>query len=173
MSGFDIGLLVILAGFVVSGLFKGIIKMIGSIFGFFAGAYFASRFYIQFYEWFSGFINGKENVLKIVSFVILFLLVAKITALIFLLIEKIFKLAAFIPGSRFINNILGAIFGFVQGALFLGLIVYLLSRYLNMGDNLAQLIMNSSIAPTLLKVNEIAAPVLPEAFKSLVSVLGL
>lgn len=172
MSAFDISLVVILVGFVISGLFKGIIKMIGGIVGYLAGAYFASRYYLDFYTWLDTFINGKENVLKIVSFVIVFLLVAKIVALIFLIIEKVFKLAAFIPGSRFLNNILGALFGFIQGALWMGLIVYLLSRYLNMGDALAQLIISSQVAPILLKINSLAAPILPEAFKSLVSFLN-
>ena len=169
MSAFDISLVVILVGFVISGLFKGIIKMIGGIVGYFAGAFIASHYYLNFYTWIDTFINGKENVLKIVSFIVLFLLTAKIVALIFLLLEKVFKLAAFIPGSRFLNNILGALFGFVQGALLMGLMVYLLSRYLNMGDALAQLIMSSQVAPILLKINNIAAPFLPEAFKSLVS----
>lgn len=171
MSAFDISLIVILVGFVVSGLFKGIIKMVGGIFGYLAGAYFASRYYLDFYNWLDTFINGKENVMKIISFIIVFLLVSKIVSLIFLLLEKVFKLAAFIPGSRFLNNILGALFGFIQGALLMGLIVFLLSRYLNMGDSLAQLILSSKIAPILIKLNVVTAPILPEAFKSLVSFL--
>lgn len=171
MSAFDISLIVILVGFVISGLFKGIIKMVGGIFGYLAGVYFATRYYLDFYNWIDTFMNGKENVLKIISFIVVFLLVSKIVSLIFLLLEKVFKLAAFIPGSRFLNNILGALFGFVQGALFMGLIVYLLSKYLNMGDALAQLIMSSKIAPLLVKLNSITAPIMPEAFKSLVSFL--
>jgi len=171
MSNFDIALLIFLAIFVISGLFKGIIKMIGAIFGFFAGAYVASHYYIAFYDWFSGFISGNPNTLKIVSFIILFLLTSKLVSLLFLLLEKIFNLAAFIPGSKFINNLLGAAFGFIQGALVLGLMIYLFSRYLNMGDKIATLIASSSVAPFLLKVNTIAAPILPEAFKSLTSFL--
>jgi membrane protein required for colicin V production len=171
MSSFDIGLIIFLAIFVISGLFKGIIKMIGAIFGFFAGTYIASHYYLAFYGRISGFISGKENVLKIASFIFLFILTAKLVALVFWLIEKVFKFAAFIPGSKFINNLLGAAFGFIQGAMILGLMIYLFSRYLNLGGTIANLLLSSHIAPFLLKIGSIATPLLPEAFKSLMSLL--
>ena len=58
MSIFDLGLIIIIAGFVINGLFKGIIKMIGAIVSLFLGIFIASRFYLIFYSWIATFISG-------------------------------------------------------------------------------------------------------------------
>ena len=163
MSIFDVSLIIIMLGFIVNGLFKGIIKMIGSILALFLGIFIASRFYIVFYDWFSAFISGSENILKIISFVVILLVSAKLVELIFVLIEKVFKIAAFIPGSRLINNILGAAFGLLLGSLLLGTLLYIMNRYLNIGGNVSNLILNSRIAPILLNLNKIIIPLLPES----------
>ncbi len=171
MTIFDLALLIIILGFVINGLFKGFIKMVGAILGFFIGVYVAGQYYVDFFNWFSGFISGNEGVLRITSFIILFFISAQIVALIFILIEKLFKLAAFLPGSRLINNLLGAVFGFVQGAMLMSLIVYVFSKYLDFGGKMSELLLSSSVAPLLLEISGIFTPLLPEALKSLSSFL--
>ena len=133
MSIFDLSLILVLLGFAINGLFRGLIKMIGAILAFILGIFFASRLYLPFYEWGSNYVSGQENILKIISFIILLLLISKLVELLFVFLEKVFKLAAFIPGTKLINNLLGAVFGFILGSLFLGAIIYILSRYLNFG----------------------------------------
>lgn len=171
MSIFDLSLIVIMLGFIVNGLFKGIIKMVGSILALFVGIFIASRFYVIFYDWFSAFISGSENVLKIISYVVILLVASKLVELIFVLIEKIFKIAAFIPGSRLINNVLGAAFGLLLGSLLLGTLLYVMSHYLDIGGNVSNLITNSQIAPLLLNLNKIIIPLLPESLKAVKSLL--
>ncbi len=93
--------------------------------------------------------------------------------LLFKLIEKFFNFIAFIPGSKYINNLAGAILGFFEGALFLGLIIFVVSRYAFIGNLLgisAQLT-SSTIAPLLLYVVNLILPVLPEALKTLKSII--
>lgn len=158
-------------GFIVNGLYKGIIKMIGSIVALFAGIFIASRFYLIFFDWFSGFISGSENILKIVSFVIVLLLSSKIIELIFVLIEKVFKLAAFIPGTKLINNILGGVFGLVLASLLLGTLLYVMSHYLDIGGSVSNLIADSSISLILLDLNKIILPLLPESLKIVKSII--
>jgi len=109
MSIFDITLLVILAGFVLNGLVKGIIRMVGHLIGLIVGAYVASNYYLYFYGWIQGWAAGHENLWKVLVFIIVFVLVARLVDFGFLLVEKIFKFIAIIPGSKYINNLIGAL----------------------------------------------------------------
>ncbi|HZJ41103.1 MAG TPA: CvpA family protein [Candidatus Saccharimonadales bacterium] len=171
MITFDIILAIILAIFIFSGLRKGLIRSLGRIIGLIAGAFVASHFYLTFFEWGRSWAGGHEAVGKVLAFIILFIVVTSLINLVFFLIEKVFNLIAIIPGSRYLNNILGALLGLLEGSLFLGLIVFVASRYALLsnlfGDNLSR----SIIAPWLLKVVNIVLPVLPEALKALKSII--
>ncbi len=171
MSWFDIVLLILLAGFLLGGLFKGIIRMVGQIIGLLVGAFIASHYYLAFYSWLDRWVDVNENLGKIIAFILLFILVAKLIDLGFLLLEKAFNIIAFIPGSRFINNILGAILGLAEGILFLGLIIFVISRYSFIDQFFGHEISRSVVAPWLIKAAEIISPLLPEALKALQSII--
>ncbi len=177
MSTFDIVLLVIIGAFVVNGLFKGLIKLLGNIAGLIIGAYVASHFYLNFYAWAStwGWLEkwatDHENFAKVLTFIVLFVLVAKLTAILFLIIEKIFKFIAVIPGSKYINNLLGAALGLLEGSLSIGLIIYVISRYTLISNFFGEQLTNSIVAPLLLKVVHIILPLLPEALKALRAII--
>jgi membrane protein required for colicin V production len=171
MSIFDISLLIILGGFVLNGLFKGIIRMIGQIVGLIVGAYVAANYYLALYAWGQAWAAGHENIGKILAFIILFILVARLTDLAFVLAEKAFKIIAIIPGSKYINNLLGAVLGFLEGALALGLILYVISRYTLIGNFFGDQLSDSLIAPILLDIVGLIMPFLPEALKALRSII--
>lgn len=171
MSVFDICLLIIIAGFTLSGLFKGLIKLLGHMVGLIVGAYVASHFYLVFYEWGKSLAGGHDNIGKIVAFIILFVVVTRLMDLIFFLIEKFFNFLAFIPGSKYINNILGAALGLIEGSLFLGLIIYVISRYTLISNFFGQQLSSSIVAPWLLKIVNIMLPILPEALKAIKSII--
>jgi hypothetical protein len=59
----------------------------------------------------------------------------------------------------------------LEGALFLGLIIFVASRYAIIGNFFGDNIAQSFIAPWLLKVVDIILPVLPEALKALKSII--
>lgn len=177
MSILDISLLVILGGFVINGLFKGLIRMLGQMIGLIAGAYIASHFYLAFFDWWKNWqwwqnwTFDHASAAKVISFIILFVLAVRLIDLAFVIIEKLFKLIAVIPGSQFINNILGAGLGFIEGSLFLGLIIYVVSRYTLLGSYWSDQLSASTVSPILLKVVDIILPVLPEALKALKSII--
>jgi len=177
MSSFDIVLLVIIGGFTVNGLFKGLIKLLGNIAGLIVGAYVASHYYLNFYSWFlrwswmQAWASDHENLSKVLVFIILFLLVTRLTALAFLLIEKIFNFIAVIPGSRYINNLLGAALGFLEGSLSIGLIIYVISRYTLISNFFGAQLSASAVAPFLLKIVDIILPLLPDALKALQAII--
>ncbi len=173
MSIFDIVLLVILGGFILNGLSKGLINLLGRVAGLIIGAYVSSHFYLQFFELTKNIVKISDSVGKILAFIILFLLVTRLMDFAFKLFEKFFDFIAFIPGSKYINNLAGAVLGFFEGALFLGLIIFVISRYAIIGNLLginAQLTA-SSVSPLLLKVVDLILPLLPETLKTLKSLI--
>lgn len=173
MSILDICLLIILIGFVLNGLFKGLICLLGRVVGLIIGAFVASHFYLTFFAWCESFYNGNDALGKILSFIILFIVATRLMDIVFKLIEKAFNLIAVIPGSKYLNNIAGGILGFFEGALFLGLIIYVISRYAFVGNllGLSDQLTNSLISPALLKIVNLVLPILPEALKTLKSII--
>jgi membrane protein required for colicin V production len=173
MSIFDLILAVILAIFVLKGLRKGLIRSLGHIVGLIIGAYVASHFYLVFFEWGKSWawVASHQATGKVLAFIIVFVIATRLTDFIFLLIEKLFNLIAIIPGSKYINNILGAVLGLLEGSLALGLIVFVASRYAIIGNFFGDNLTNSFIAPWLLKVVNIILPILPEALKALKSIV--
>lgn len=171
MSNFDIVLVIIIAAFVLFGLFKGIIRMVGRVIGIIVGAYAASHFYLALYEWGKFIANGHENVGKIVAFIILFIVVTAVVDWLFSLLEKAFNFIAFIPGSKYINNVLGAVLGFLEGAIFIGLILEVISKYSFVTNFFGGQLVDSQVAPFLIMIAQVTAPLLAQAFKALKSLI--
>jgi len=171
MSIFDISLLVILIGFILNGLFKGLIRLLGHVVGLIVGAYIASHFYLFLFDLWKNIFNGHDAVGKVISFIVLFVVVTRLMDLVFLLIEKFFNFIAIIPGSKYLNNIAGAILGFIEGSLFLGLIIFVVSRYALIGNFFGNQLKDSLVAPALLKIVNIILPILPDALKALKSII--
>jgi len=171
MSWLDIILLLIWAAFIFYGFAKGLIRLLGHLVGIILGAFVASHFYLQFFVWGQGLFRGHDNLGKVVCFIILFVVVIRLTDLLFVIIEKLFKLIAIIPFTKLINNLLGAALGFIEGGLFLGLIVFVVSRYTLLTSLFGGQLKASQIAPLLLKMVNIILPVLPSALKALQSII--
>ena len=129
MSIIDLVILFILVFFTYHGLKKGLIRSLGNLVALIFGAYFASHFYLKFFEWGSVWVKDHEALGKVLAFIILFIAATQLVNFVFFLIEKIFNLIAFIPGSKYINNLLGGVLALLEGSLFLGLIIFVASRY--------------------------------------------
>lgn len=171
MSYFDIALLVVLAGFVFNGLAKGMIRLLGQIVGLIIGAYVSSRFYLTFYEWGESMVDWGEGTEKFLSFVILFILTTSLIGFVFIMIEKVFNLISIIPFTKLINRLLGGALGLVEGALTLGLLLYVASRYAWIGGVFGSHLADSQVSPWLIKVANIIVPVLPDALRALQSII--
>lgn len=171
MSWFDLLLVIIWSGFVFYGFFKGLIRLLGHIVGLILGAFVASHFYLQFFKWGENLFYGRDNLGKVISFIVIFVVTMRVTDLVFVLIEKVFKLISIIPFTKLINRLLGAALGLLEGALFLGLIIFVVSRYALLESMLGSQLSTSQIAPLLLKMTNIVLPVLPEALKALQSII--
>jgi uncharacterized membrane protein required for colicin V production len=177
MSIFDIVLLVILAAFTWNGLTKGLIRLIGNIVGLIVGAYIASHFYLNVYQWclhlgwLKTWMLANSGAAKVIVFILLLAVVARLVGFLAVILEQVFKFIAVIPGSKYLNNLLGAALGFLEGALGLGLIIYVASRYTLVTDSFGAQLTTSVVAPLLLKIVVIILPFLPEALKTLKSLI--
>lgn len=167
MSILDIILIVLLALSAFSGLRKGLIRSLGSIIALFLGAYITSNFYLEFYTWASQWLSLNEAAGKILAFIVLFIIASKGIAIIFYLIEKAYNLLVIIPGSKYINNILGGVFGLLEGALFLGLIFHVSSQYILFEGQIFNILTKSFVLPYLNAFIEFILPVLPQAIKAI------
>lgn len=167
MSTLDIILLVLLGLSTFAGLRKGLIRSIGSIIALIMGVYITSNFYLSFYDWASTWININEATGKILAFIVLFIITSQGIALIFHLIEKTFNMLAIVPGSKYLNNILGGVFGLLEGSLFLGLIFHVSSQYILFEGPFFNALKNSFVIPYLNMFIDFILPILPKAIGAL------
>lgn len=171
MSYFDLALLIVLAGFTLNGLAKGLIRLLGHFVGLVVGAFIASHFYLQFYQWSQSIFGGRESLGKILSFVIVFVVVTMVVNWSFVILEKIFNVISVIPFTKIINRLLGAALGFFEGSLFIGLILFVISRYAWMGSLFGDQLIASKFVPFFLSMVKIIMPFLPTALKTLQSLI--
>lgn len=171
MSYFDIALIVISVIFTINGYIKGFIKLLGKIFGLLIGVFVASHFYLNFYQWSQSLFGSREAMGKVVSFIVVFIVVTVIVDFVFIILEKAFNLISIIPFTKLINRLLGASLGFIQGALFIGVILFVISKYALIGSLFGDHLISSQLAPFFIRVVNILMPIIPEALKALQSMI--
>ncbi len=165
-------LVAILLFFVINGLTKGLIRLLGQVVGLIIASYVASHFYLTFYKWGENLVNWNEGTEKFLSFLIVFILITSIVGILFVIIEKIFNLISIIPFTKTINRLLGGVLGLLEGSLALGLVLFVAARYAWIGGIFGSQLVNSKVAPLMIKVVNIILPFLPEALKALKSIIG-
>jgi uncharacterized membrane protein required for colicin V production len=171
MGIFDIILLIILAGFVFYGLFFGLVRTLGTFLGVLVGAFIASHFYLQVFSWVESMAFGLNNLGKVVVFLILFSIANRLTGFVFGLIDRAFDIISIIPFLKTINRLAGAFLGFLAGGLILGLLLYVSARYAIIGNFFGDWLVNSQVAPPLIKFASVLTPLLPEVLKKLQSLI--
>ncbi|MGI5827326.1 MAG: CvpA family protein [Patescibacteria group bacterium] len=169
----DIILIVLLGLAAINGLRRGLWRMAGQIIGFFLAVFIASERYLDFYNWTQNWFNINETTEKIIAFLILFFIISALVGLVFFLIEKIFKFVSIIPLGNLLNRILGAVLSLFGSMLLLGLLLFLLSRYSWAAGLAGVQLTNSVLAPPLVQLATVVMPYIPEALKTLQSIIGI
>ncbi len=170
MSLFDLILLIILGGFVLYGLWFGLIHSLGILIGTIAGAFLAARWYEPVADWTGFLFAGHQNLARVVCFLIIFIIINRLVGLIFWIIDKIFSIISVIPFLKTINRLAGAILGFLEGVLVLGLTLYIASRF-PLDQWFSDALINSRVAHYLIIVANILKPLLPEILKQIKSII--
>jgi membrane protein required for colicin V production len=164
MSWLDLIIIVMLAGYVLGGLKAGLIQSVGGLIGLIIGAFVASRWYLDWAPKLEPIVGGSEIWSKVVAFVLIFFIVTRLVAIIVWFINKLFNLIAIVPGLKMLNHFGGAVFGFLEGALFIGLTIQFVNR-LPIPESWANSLHNSFMVPILLGITGWLVPFLPKALK--------
>jgi membrane protein required for colicin V production len=167
----DIILLLILAGFVFYGLFFGLLKTVGSLAGVVVGAWGAGQLYLKVFDWAKNLAFGHDDWGKVISFIICFTVINRLVGLLFALLDRTFNLISIIPFLKTINRLGGALLGFVEGGLVLGLMLYVIGRYPLAAGLINPFLAKSQLVPFLLQFTGVLKPLLPQLLQQLKSVI--
>lgn len=166
MPVIDLALILVWTGFVFYGLFFGFIRTLGSLLGMIVGAWAASLFYLDLFRIIGSWFGELENLGKVVCFLILFVVANRLTRLIFAILDRAFGIFSIIPFFKSVNRLGGAAFGFFEGALVLGVFVYLAVEYLSMNTWLPWGVDQSVVIPYLTEFVRFLAPFFSRALES-------
>ncbi|KKU39421.1 MAG: Colicin V production protein [Parcubacteria group bacterium GW2011_GWA2_46_39] len=161
MTPLDYFLILILFGFVWFGFWFGFIHTLGALIGTIAGAWLAGRLYIPAYEAIGQWLSIEGDWMKFVIFVAIFFIINRLIGFAFYLLDRTFHIFTIIPFLKSINRLGGAVFGALEGALALGLVLYFAGTF-NLPTSILQAIANSELAQTLILIAGFLVPLLPE-----------
>lgn len=164
MPLFTVLLIVALAGFVLYGLWFGLIHTLGALLGTIVGAIAAGAYYDPVAIWMQHTLGGSLNVHRALAFLIVFAVVNRLVGLVFMLLEKVFNVVSIVPFLKSINRLLGAIFGFLEGAIVIGATLLIIQKFPFGG--LPALIAGNPIAQTMISIARVIMPLLPESIRN-------
>ncbi|HET6418789.1 MAG TPA: CvpA family protein [Geobacteraceae bacterium] len=120
MNLIDILVWVVLLAFVIKGFMKGLVREVCSLVGLVMGIWAACKYYQSLSEAIRYYIHIPHSITIIFSFILIFLTIGLLFFFLGNLLTAIFKIA--LLGG--VNRLGGAIFGLIQGALVLCLLLY-------------------------------------------------
>ena len=157
MNWLDIVLIVAIGIATFIGLRKGIIKAALTLAGLILGIFLAGRYYSPFSEQLT--LITSPGWAKVAAFAIIFIGVMVIAALLARLIER----AASVIMLGWVNRLVGAVLGFMLGAIFCGAILAIWVKYLGIPGAITE----SRIAPILLNEFPRVLALLPSEFDTI------
>jgi len=161
----DILIIAIIAIFVFKGLRLGLIEAVGGLVGIILGIILANQYYPGVAEWLSGFVKSPL-VAGVGGYILTFIIINRLVALVFWLINKMFNIVAIIPFLKSFNHLFGGLFCLIEGVLILGIALYLIT-FLPFGQKLLPPATPSQFTPKLLSVGKLIDPYIPEGLKQL------
>ncbi len=164
MAIIDFVLLLVLFGFGLFGLWFGLIHTLGSLLGTILGVYLSSRWYDGAATWLQGKFAGDLNVWKVIVFILFFILINRLVGLLFHILEKMFDIFTKLPFLKSINKLSGAIFGILEGAVVIGGLVFISSKFPFGLEE--KLFAASQIKNYIIGVFNILMPLVPEVLKT-------
>lgn len=161
----DLVLLLILFLFIAFGFALGLVQTIGALIGVVAGVWLAGIFYEPVGSWLEPILLGHATTARIIAFILVFTIVNRLVGFIFWFINKIFNLISIIPFTKGLNRLLGALLGFIEGTLAIGIVLYFASR-VTISDWWIGILTASKVAQWLMEMAGILTPLLPEVINA-------
>ncbi len=168
MNWLDYLIILILLFFIWKGFRAGLVGAIGGFLGIVVGIWAGSHFMAAFGSWLTNAFHWDNlQLANIIAFVAIFLAVNIIFSIIVWIINKIFNIIPFIDLA---NKLAGAVIGFIGGVLAVAALIYLMSIF-SLSESFNQTLTSSQLADLAVAVAVIVKPLIPEAIKSLKSIL--
>lgn len=165
MSVIDIIILAIVALFVWKGVKLGLIEAVGGIIGLFVGVFLAGRYFMAIAEAIQGPLFNSQTFARVIAFILIFIIVNRLIAFVFWIVDKAFDILAFIPLLKTFNHFLGGIFGLVEALLLIAILVFFFSKA-PFGSNLNNKIQESRFAGFIKTADVIIKPFIPESVEN-------
>lgn len=165
----DVVLIILVVIFITAGYILGFIHTLGAFVGAVVGIFVASRLALPLGASIGDKL-GNETVVTIVLFAIIYLIVSRLVGLLFMLVEKSFGVAKVIPFVKPINSLLGALFGFFEGVITVGAVVYFAGQLLPT-DWIQNIVQTSQVGNWILTIFDLLKGLLPEVLRR--DILGI
>jgi len=166
MSLFDIILVGILAGFTLFGFWFGLVHTLGSLVGTLIATFLATRWYVAAAAWLSGITGWTGNFPKVLMFIVLFLIINRLVGFGFFLVDRALSFLTKLPFINGINRVAGAVLGFVEGFVVIGITLYFIIKF-PLGAGFMSAMEGSTIAGYCVHAASVLLPLVPEAIKQL------
>lgn len=162
MTTLDYIISAVLFAFVWLGFWSGFIRTLGSIVGLFLGVAAASHYYEKFSGIFKFFLLAGMS--QFSAFILITIVVSKLTGVVFWIIDKLFRIVSIIPFLKTFNRLLGAILGFAEGVLVVGVALFFASK-IAVFPAFTDAITASNLAEPLIFAAKVFLPLIPDALK--------
>lgn len=161
---FDIIIILIIAGFIWKGVRLGLIEALGGVVGVFIGLLCAGRWWQVAASSIEPMVNS-QILATAIGWLLVFIVVNRLVALVFWVVDKIFHIIAIIPFLKSINSLLGGFFGLIEGFFVVGSIISVM-LLLPMTDSLKENVAKSKFSRVFAFVDVLAQKVTPQSVKN-------
>jgi uncharacterized membrane protein required for colicin V production len=144
----NIGILLLLIGYLSAGYKDGFVHTLGRLVGSVAGFLIARTWSISV-----SFLVGillPSGWARFITFLIIFVMVNRVIGFVFHILEGPLRIVTFIPFLKSINNLLGSVVGFVEGVIMLGGVIWVIGNF-DLFPNFAIQLNSSFLAPLISK----------------------
>ncbi|MEK7102871.1 MAG: CvpA family protein [Patescibacteria group bacterium] len=165
MNTIDLVILIAFLIFGVLGFVRGFIQEVGSILGLFVGFFVAGKFAWPVAHYIRGGFAQYPAIADVLSYIagffLVFLVVTFIFGILVKTVDKLFNLFAILPFLKTINRLGGALVGFLEGALLIATLLYMLTS-LPINILFVKQIKESTAGPIFLGIANVVKPFLPD-----------
>lgn len=162
MPWIDIGLLVLVGGFVLTGLFSGFVQMVANLVATILGIALAGRLIDPAMAYF----HTTNGATRVIAYIVLYSVLSALIGFAFWILRKTFGFLRHVPLVPTINRLLGAVFGLLEGLLALGAAIFVALQFIP-ETTVSGWLMQSTVASYLLVVMSTFKFLLPQALQLL------
>lgn len=171
MTTLEIILLAVVAGFGIGGFSAGLIQAVGSIVGAVVGTVVATRVYESVAGFALPLFGGNQIAAAVTSFILIFSVVSAVVGILVRVIDKAYKLIAIFPGLKSLNRLGGLVFGLLEGAIVVGVMLNLVMR-LPLSPETVRMLQDSFWTKNFLAIGGWLLPLFPAAVEKVTSARG-